>query len=144
MAGKPAPSSPAGSCAAASLAQRQSRCRAEGRAAPSSGVRGSSSLSSRILDGSGSAAPGRERLARLAALILSGRGRRRPASAGEPWLEQDEGLQQDMSGMLKSPVWGIFLQEGVVELLENGSSVVWASRLAKRFPRVSCLLCLGH
>ena len=94
MAGKPAPSSPAGSCAAAGLAQRQSRCRAEGRAAPSSGVRGSSSLSSRILDGSGSAAPGRERLARLAALILSGRGRRRPASAGEPWLEQDEGLQQ--------------------------------------------------
>lgn len=66
----------------------------EWRAAPSFGVRGSTSLSYRILDGSGSAATGRKRLACLAALILSGRGRQRPVSAGEPWLEQGEGLQQ--------------------------------------------------
>lgn len=46
--------------------------------------------------------------------------------------------------MLKSPVWGIFLHEGVVELSENVSSIAQASRLAKRFPRVSCLLCLDH
>lgn len=56
------------------LAAEQSRCRAEGRAVPSSGVSSSSSLSCRMLDGRGSARSGRQRLARHVALILSGRG----------------------------------------------------------------------
>jgi len=51
---------------------------------------------------------------------------------------------QDLSGILKSPVWEIFLREGVMDLLENGSSIARLSRLAERFPRVSCLLCLDH
>lgn len=33
--------------------------------------------------------------------------------------------------MLENLVWGIFLQEGVGELLENGSDIAQASGLAK-------------
>lgn len=93
MAGQLAPS-PAGGCAAAGSARRQSRCWAEERAAPFSGVRGSSSLICRILDGSGSTALGQEHPAHPATPTLSGRGRWTQASAGEPRLERGEGLQQ--------------------------------------------------